>query len=345
MGRERFGLHVRRAAVEAWVLAGRPAQGQMAPALAEFRKLMKERHANERLPRNVSEFVSGWVKAWEERGTVRSKSPSPRRSHLPDDVVDDCYHALLAGYHTGRRQCYFRSFRQAVQRCTMLRDVMARYTHDDGRPLKPASLWRRMKERHPGLSRRLLRFVRKRKSAERQQRVAYCSKLLAMPAAARQRYLARVVWLDAKKLYIVPTSQLVYAPKGADLVVEDRRVPDSWRAAKKINYYCAVNAVVGAITWLPVTGTTQLSDVFKSQGKRRIHYKVIPSKAYDVVPAMNQQWRFCCTCCTAHCIRLAHCLSSAWCMRNNRSRCFVHAASVFLSCFCCSAALLLCMLP
>lgn len=292
-------------------MAGRPRDGNMGAVGLEFRKLMASDYPGQPLPHNVSKFVRGWVKAWMERSNMRSRSPSPRRSHLPDEVVDECYNALLAGYNKGRRHCHYRSFRHALKRNGTLRSALATYTHDDGRPLLPSTLYRRIKERHPGLSRRLLRFVRKKSSTEKEERVQYCSKLLAMTAAARRQYLSRVVWLDAKKLYVVPTSQLVYAAKAERLVVEDRRVPSSFKSAKKINYYCAVNAVVGAVTWIPVTGTSQLSDYYKAAGMQRKRYKVIPSKAYDAVPARNQQWGFRCTCCTAHCMRLTHCLSSA----------------------------------
>jgi hypothetical protein len=178
-------------------MAGRPRDGNMGAVGSEFRKLMASDYPGQPLPHNVSKFVRGWVKAWMERSNMRSRSPSPRRSHLPDEVVDECYNALLAGYNKGRRHCHYRSFRHALKRNGTLRSALATYTHDDGRPLLPSTLYRRIKERHPGLSRRLLRFVRKKSSTEKEERVQYCSKLLAMTAAARRQYLSRVMWLDA----------------------------------------------------------------------------------------------------------------------------------------------------
>lgn len=274
---EDYPVAVRQLAVELWCENGKPGLGNRKALLAKFRKKFKEEWPDEKMPTNPSQFVNWWILAWQQRGSVLTAPPTPRRSVVTDADVDHCYDALLNGYTNSRGHFFFRSWRQAAKKSGTIRQVLESTASEDGVQLTPTSLWRRIKERHPNLSRRLLRFHHQRNEAERQERVAYCTNLLAMGEAALKRYLARVVWLDSKKLYVVPRAHWVYAPKDADLCVETTRVPTSWRKAKKINYYCAVNQVLGAVTFLPVTGTTELAKIYKEVGWPYQPYKVMPS--------------------------------------------------------------------
>jgi hypothetical protein len=300
-------------AVEAWVLAGKPPSDDMAVAVDLFKGMLEA----DRRPSNPHDFIDYWVNAWEDRGSVRSKSPSPRRRILDDDTARACVDALLKGYKKHNRQRYYRSFRDAALKNAKIKQVLTTYTVQRGKhqgdPITPFYLWRRMKEVDPSLCRRTLRYVHKRTKAQERERVEYCRRLLAMPAEARARYLARVVWIDSKLLYVVPCDHYVYAPRGAKLLVEDSRKPNSWRRVKRINYYAAVNAVLGAVSFRPVTGTTEWTEIYRKKINPDFQpYKVgMPSYAYEFVPLMKWQWGFSFTSSTAHCISLPHCLSSA----------------------------------
>ena len=76
-----------------------------------------------------------------------------------------------------------------------------------------------------------------------------------------RRHLSRVIWIDSKKLYVVPKAQRVWAPPDAELTVEDPHMPATGRTVKAINYYAAVNAVLGPVCFIPVTGTTDIIEV------------------------------------------------------------------------------------
>ena len=280
MGGRRYSLWVRRMAVEAWILAGKPAFNKLAVAVKLFRGMVP---LDER-PRNAHDFIKTWARGWKKRGSVRSKSPSPRRRVLDDDTARNCIDALLKGYKKNNRQRYYRTFREAANQNAVIKQVMATHYIERGKhvgePITAGYLWRRLKEVDPSLSRRTLHFVHKRTPAQNKERVDYCRRLLAMPAEERKRYLARVVWIDSKLLYVAPVDQYVYAPPNADLVVEDARLPPSWRNVKKINYYVAVNAVLGAVTFRPVTGTTDWTKIFKQYHPAYQPYKVrMPSNA------------------------------------------------------------------
>lgn len=312
MGGRRYPLWVRRFAQEAWVLAGKPAFDNLAEAVRLFKGMVPLEHR----PRNGHDFIKYWARAWIKRGSVRSRSPSPRRRILDDDTARKCIDALLSGYKKNNRQRYYQSFRQAVAQNAVIKQVIATHTTErgkhEGEPISPFYLWRRMKEVDPSLSRRTLHFVHKRTPAQQRERVDYCRRLLAMPAEQRQRYLARVVWIDSKLLYVTPVDQYVYAPPQADLLVEDARVKASWRNVKKINYYVAVNAALGAVAFRPVTGTTDYTKIVTKYYPSYQPYKVrMPSYAYEFVPRMKWQWGFSFTCSTAHCMTLPHCCPSA----------------------------------
>lgn len=96
------------------------------------------------------------------------------------------------------------------------------------------------------------------KEGLKEQRILLSKKLLRMGQEQMRRYLCRVIWIDSKKLYVVPRSQRVWAPADAFLTVEDPHMPTTGRNARAINYYVAVNAVLGPVCFLPVTGTTDL---------------------------------------------------------------------------------------
>jgi len=253
MGGRHYSLSVRRMAVQAWAAAGEPEPGHMGEAVRRFRKLVPA----DSLPTNPSEFVATWVRNWLEHSSVRSPSPEPRKPFITPDVAKECVRQLKAGFMLKGRRLYYRSLREAANHNKYIKGVMESHTNPDtGKAYTLCTLWRQLKKVEPTLTRRTLRFCFKLTAAHKAARVAYCQKLLAMPRAKRRQYLARVVWIDSKKLIVVPQGRQVYAPTGANLMVQDPRIPDSYSKLKKIMYYAAVNAAIGPVFWNPVTGTS-----------------------------------------------------------------------------------------
>ena len=253
MGGSHYPLSTRQAAVEAWIQAGSPAVGQRTEAL----RLFRGRVPADALPHNPSEFMDQHVRSWVERGSVADKSPEPRQSLIDDATAKECVKQLLAGYADGDRHRYYRSLREASKKNAYIKNVFA--THLDpitARPLTTCTLWRRLKAVSPTLTRRTLRYAFKLTAAHKAARVAYCRKLLGMSKEERERFLARVVWIDSKKLYVVPKAHLVYAPPGANLLIQDPRLSSKSYTCKKIYYYAAVNAALGGTYFFPATGTS-----------------------------------------------------------------------------------------
>lgn len=312
MGRQHYPHATRQTAVEAWYATGKPALPNLEHTVAKFKELIPK----DQRPHNPSDFVLDWVKAWIERASVRSRSPEPRPSRVGDDTARECVRQLKAGYVAeGRHKCY-RSLKQAAAKNDYIKKVVATHLGPTGKPITLCTLWRRLKAVEPTLTRRTLRYTYKLTDAHKRERLAYCTRLLSMPPAERKKYLARVVWIDSKKLYVVPEDRQVYADSTAQLLIQDKRVPASGYAARKIVYYAAVNAVIGTVYFMPATGTSRQKFQGKMWTVNEGHiYKVRPwraaSIAYESVPARKVQWGFCRTCATAHCSRLPHCPSSA----------------------------------
>lgn len=256
MGGKHYDIKYRKAAVEEWHKAGCPPQDQLRQVVASFRGRFPPPPAGDG-PRNPSEFCHQWVREWDERGSVRSRSPEPRRPYIDNDVAKECVAQLKAGYlDKGRRRCYT-SMRQAALKNDYIKGILASHCGIDGKPLSTCTLWRRCRAVCPGLTRKTLRYFFKLTAEHKRLRLAYCTRLMAMPALQRNQYLARVVWIDSKKMYVAPEARLVYADHNAQLQVQDRRVAASGYAARKIFYYAAVNGALGALLWKAGTGTSR----------------------------------------------------------------------------------------
>lgn len=313
MGRQHYPAATRQTAVEAWILVGKPKLEELAPAVTKFREMIPA----ERRPHNPSEFVHDWVKAWKERYSVRSASPEPRRPSIDDDVARACVKQLKAGYVAEGWQKWYRSLKHAAAKNAYIKEVVASHLGPNGKPVTLCTLWRRMKAVEPTLTRRTLRYTYKLTDTHKRERLAYCTRLLSLPPADRRKYLARVVCIDSKKLYVVPEARQVYADNTAQLLIQDRRVPASGSATRKILYYAAVNAAIGPVEFILATGTSRqkLPDgkMWRVNADKTytVRARRAASIAYESVPARKVQLGFCRTCATSHCSRLPHCPSSA----------------------------------
>lgn len=254
------------------------------------------------------------MNVFEQRFSVLDGKASGPRPALSDALALECIHLLLSGYKTpAGQQRYFRSITQAVQRNERLREIMANAGID-----KPAALLRRLKHQQPNLQRRRQRYVFQYGPSNKQERALYCQMMLWLPATIMMQLLSQVIWIDAKKLWVSPKDDFVYAPKDADLYIEHPHARGGKGRSICIHYYIAVSAVLGGFLFVPVTGTTGLVELggrsYTVRGGSACcaTYLAAPSNACEAVHFMNQQWGFRCTWFMAHCSKLAHCLSSAW---------------------------------
>lgn len=129
-GGEHYPAATRQAAVEAWILVGKPPLDNLGAAVDKFKELIPK----QRRPPNPSEFVHDWVKAWIEHATVRSASPEPRRSCIDDDTARECLKQLKAGYVAEGKHKSFRSLMQAAAKNGYIRHVVASQSGPNGKP-------------------------------------------------------------------------------------------------------------------------------------------------------------------------------------------------------------------
>lgn len=308
MGRAPYPASVRRAAVETYFGAGK----DLSAAVSMFYDQLGEA---QECPQNPWQFIPYWVDHWKEHSSVLSAPHRGQPPFMPDSEADECLRLLRSGYRkTGGAHRPFRSVRQAMRKSAALAALAAKHGYKHG------SLLRRLKARDPHLHRSTLRYRRLLSNTIKRQRVTYCQNLLDMGLPELRRYLARVVWVDAKKLYVCPKSHLVYAPSGAGrrstLLVADARLSGNQFDTRKIHYYAAVNQVLGACHFKVCSGTSDYKQLVKEYGGDLKLYKVgaggwaPASNSYEPVKNTKLQWGFAFTAATARCAALPHCLSS-----------------------------------
>jgi hypothetical protein len=245
MGGQHYPIYMRQAAVEAYIRA----DGNLPEAIKKFKESVTA--VGDRPPdANLFSFITYWQQRWRQHASVAHIPPPGQPPRMDDTTTRECIKVLLAGYKESGRQRYFSSMNDALKRSDYLREQAGKHGYNN------ATLLKRLKSEDPTLTRRMLRFINALPQHARNKRVAYCQQLLRIPLQERKQLLARIVWLDSKKLYVCPTDYLVYAPKDAQLLVSDPRLSGSSYDIKKINYYCAVNAVLGPVYFRLCTGTT-----------------------------------------------------------------------------------------
>jgi hypothetical protein len=275
---------------------------------------------------NVRSFIEYWQTIFDQTGRVDVHAPPGQKPRMPDDVAEKCIELLLAGYTFRNKRYYFTSVNDALKRNSELKALADQYGYNNNTLLK------RLKKTDHTLTRRVLHFVKQLSRSTKDERLQYCWLLLLRGQEGLRRYLARVIWVDSKKMYICPEDYLVYAPKDANLLVTDHRLPNSSYDVKKINYYAATNAVLGPVFFKICTGTTGYKELCSTNPAVMRLYKVgaasrADSYAYDLVCQTKLLWGFSFTVLMASCSRRAHCLSSAWWKRRRRSPACLHLAS------------------
>ena len=260
MGGQRYPIYARIAAVEAYYRA----DGNLPEAIKKFKEAVP-REGDRPPDANLFSFISYWQQRWHQHGSVAHTSPPGQPPRMDDDTARECIKVLLAGYKESGQQRYFSSMNDALKRSDYLRGQANEHGYDH------ATLLRRLKSEDPTLTRRLLRFIKALPKHARSKRVAYCQKLLGLPLKERKQLLACIVWLDSKKLYVCPKDYLVYAPRDAQLLVTDPRLSNSSYDIKKINYYCAVNAILGAVYFRLCTGTTGYKELAQKDPNLKIY--------------------------------------------------------------------------
>ena len=201
-------------------------------------------------------FCKKWGDKRISSGDVHDAPRSGRPKQLTQDWLDQCITALSAGYgrmdSTGIKMVPYRTW---TQFCRISPTALACL---QATRVTPAHLLRACMQALPTLKRVKIQVRVWLKPDTKAARVAACETLLAKAAA----WFDAVIWLDCKTLYINPTTSYAWVNTATmspnDLVREDKRVNARGKELVKLKFYIAVNAKLGPVALVWVTGTKGL---------------------------------------------------------------------------------------
>ena len=202
-------------------------------------------------------FCCYWGERRIESGSVKDRPRAGRPKKLTSVWVDAVLTDLSKGYarddSTGRKLVPYRSWSQFCCNSPVA-DACLSTTR-----VTPRHLLRVCLAALPTLKRVKIQLRVWLKPVTKQARVDECEKLLLKSVD----WMDAVIWCDGKTLYINPTTAYAWVNTADmsphDLVREDRRVRVRGGDQVKLKFYIAVNAKVGPVKLVWVTGTTELT--------------------------------------------------------------------------------------
>lgn len=202
-------------------------------------------------------FCQKWGERRLQTHTVDDAPRSGRPKQLSEQHVDAVITALSYGYlrldSTGPTRVPFSSWSFFTNYDPTAISVLS------ATKVTPRHLLRACLATMPTLKRKKIQLRVWLRPATKAERVADCQNLLGKT----DRWFQSVIWVDAKTLYINPTTAYAWVNTadmaGHTLEREDRRVRPKPSQAVKLKFYIAVNALMGAVALVWVTGTSGLT--------------------------------------------------------------------------------------
>jgi hypothetical protein len=180
---------------------------------------------------------------------IRSGGKAGRRSALTPLLVEQAYKGIMEWARAGRSKPY-ESHTELEQECPEVQQVLSEAGVTIG------TLVKAIKAKHPKFGRRKLIIRHKLSDANKQQRIATCTELLARPARDKHR----VVFIDAKSISMVEKSLYGYVDLAESRAVEGIRPATHKSKPISVKYYAAVNAVLGPVLLTCYTGSSGLDN-------------------------------------------------------------------------------------
>jgi hypothetical protein len=214
---------------------------------------------------NEKALINTWYTAFKQQGSVVDRPRGGRPKLITDEHAAELALLLLQGYYRKFRGKWlwrgFSGLKDAIKNSKHggpIRKVLENY-HPD---IDKDSVMRRINEVVPWLHKQKARVDYKMEHTpdNKEERLAIAREL----QHAHIDELNAVISLDAKKLYIQPDQYTVYN-MDKSLVVEDARIPKNNRDSYVLYYYAAVNAVLGVVLFIWVTGTTDVTKPYKTK--------------------------------------------------------------------------------
>lgn len=231
-----------------------------------------------------SRFCKKWGTRLQQTGSVEDAYRCGPAHKVSDAAARQASKAFKAGAGSGDAVDGYSSIEQACTSNATLQAALA----EAGCTAR--TLLRRMRQVDPYLVRRVLR-IRPPLSAVNQAKRLQLARLHLQRWHNNPTYFRRVIWLDAKKIY-------VGAPKGRAIWCDSRR-GGNWLVAThpalsssggasvniRLEYYAAVNAELGAVDMVWCSTTTGMKRKFKASSAARL-----PSHVKPRLPATRTCW-------------------------------------------------------
>lgn len=215
------------------------------------------------MPAAPEKMIRKWGKQLKKKGHVNpAHSSAGRNPKLSDEHVQTLVGELLGWRKAGLTAPY-----PSIKRFCYDNPVAKKICNEAG--VGEKTILRRLKAVVPSLGHARLRVKGKLTAKQKQQRVKACRRLLRVP----MKDLEWVVWVDAKTLYVNITHRHGWIDKATanheELVLEHKLAGKRSSKTIQLKYYAAVNAKVGTVSLIFITGTTGLK-----ANSGPVHFKV-----------------------------------------------------------------------
>jgi hypothetical protein len=207
-------------------------------------------------------YVQRWSGAFAQSGTVTDAPGRGRKPKVPHAALVMAADAFKAGFCDDSGTVhYYTSIQEALDgpmAHPYLVDLRQRFDVSDGYH----TLLLRMREVDPDLTQAKRSAKHKFTPAQKQKRIEYCQMWLEKEFQAMELELLATVWIDAKKGYTEYNKESVWTSRSATHEPDFHMDPERY-GKTALNFYIAVNALIGPVSIVFVSGTTGLPKIYK----------------------------------------------------------------------------------
>jgi hypothetical protein len=256
-----------------------------APASPIFGELMSQ-HGIQDVVNDHCHFVQRTYERFQRTLSVADRDRMGRPANIPPDLVRACTDILAEGHQYMGTQWWFASVEEASQISPRMAGVLGQAG------CTPEQMWTAIKKADSTLVRKTLEIkvpLSPEVRAARQEAAIRGESLT-------QEDLERMVFIDEKTIEVQPcTSIKVICPRGTKLpIFEDQRLSKRRKRDKLvIKGIYAVNSIIGAVLWRPLSGTTDYKSGY-TVSHVRCHYKRIflPRSLGPITPNLQPHLAF-----------------------------------------------------
>ena len=202
-----------------------------------------------RIPANPWSFIKYWRDRWTPEGGIDSHAHnSGRQPQISPQHVERAYKGIISWKSDGKDRPYKSKYKMATE-CPAVKKVL----EETGITIK--HLVRKIKRAHPHIQFKKLSLTWKLTTANKAQRLAVCTKLLAEYA----HMLHRMVFMDQKTVYMWEQEVYGWVDTTVEYSFEGIKPAKQGDKVIRVKYYSAVHSTLGAFFLKFYTGTTGMT--------------------------------------------------------------------------------------